>query len=248
MSLGVKKFVDYTNLTANEINQYLMQQSVMVFASSAARTAAFLTAGVTITEGMVTYLLDTNAYQVYDGAAWVNPNQTTQNPTGLEFITEATTTNTTSTFNIYGCFSSTYENYRIVMTGVTTAVANSVYWKGITGVTVNSSVAYSYTNVGLSTRGAAISASAFDQTSAYLGFDCYLNDGNSGAFDIYRPYIATRTFTYGNTSGLNSGYNGFNMRNCSTSMDSAVSFDGIQLLTNGSNLTAKVRIYGYRQS
>jgi hypothetical protein len=70
MSLGIKKFVDYTTLTANEINQYLMQQSVMVFASSAARASAFSSAAVTITEGMVSYLLDTNVTQYYDGAAW----------------------------------------------------------------------------------------------------------------------------------------------------------------------------------
>lgn len=72
MSLGVKKFVDYISLTANELNQYLMQQTVMVFASSAARTSAFSTAGVTITEGMVSYLLDTNLTEYYDGSAWVS--------------------------------------------------------------------------------------------------------------------------------------------------------------------------------
>jgi len=72
MSLGVKKFVDYTSLTANELNEYLMQQTVMVFASSAARTSAFTTAGVTVTEGMVSYLLDTNLTQYYDGSAWIS--------------------------------------------------------------------------------------------------------------------------------------------------------------------------------
>jgi hypothetical protein len=70
MSSGIKKFVDYTSLTAFDINEYLMNQTVMVFASSAARTTAFSTAGVTITEGMVTYLLDTNMFDVWDGSAW----------------------------------------------------------------------------------------------------------------------------------------------------------------------------------
>jgi hypothetical protein len=178
----------------------------------------------------------------------VNPNQTTQNPTGLEFITEATASNTSAVLQVFGCFSSTYENYRIVMTGVTSATANSVYWRGITGTTPNTGLNYSYTNVGLSTRAAAISASAFDQNAAYLGFDCYANDPNAGAFDFYQPFLARRTFVYGNTGGLNSGLNGFNMRNCASIMDASVSFDGIQFTTGGPNLTAKVRIYGYRQS
>jgi len=72
MSLGTKKFVDSTSLTAFDINEYLMNQTVMVFASSAARTTAFSSAGVTITEGMVSYLLDTNATQYYDGTTWAS--------------------------------------------------------------------------------------------------------------------------------------------------------------------------------
>jgi hypothetical protein len=45
-----------------------MQQTVMVFASSAARTSAL--SGV-LAEGMVSYLQDTNTLEVYDGSAWV---------------------------------------------------------------------------------------------------------------------------------------------------------------------------------
>jgi hypothetical protein len=72
MSSGIKNFVDYAVLTASDIDEYLMQQTVMVFASAAARTAAFTAQGVTITEGMVTYLRDTNLTQYYDGAAWIS--------------------------------------------------------------------------------------------------------------------------------------------------------------------------------
>ena len=79
MSSGIKKFVDYTSLTAFDINEYLMNQTVMVFASSAARTSAFAAAGVTITEGMVTYLLDTNATQYYDGSTWAGLATTAEN-------------------------------------------------------------------------------------------------------------------------------------------------------------------------
>jgi len=43
-------------------------KSVLVFASAAARTAAFATAGVTPTEGMVSYLLDVHRLEVYGGA------------------------------------------------------------------------------------------------------------------------------------------------------------------------------------
>jgi hypothetical protein len=45
-----------------------MQQTVMVFDSAAARTTALT--GV-VSEGMITYLKDTNAVEVYDGSSWV---------------------------------------------------------------------------------------------------------------------------------------------------------------------------------
>jgi hypothetical protein len=54
-------------LTASEVNTYLMNQSVMVFANSAARSAALTLP----TEGMVTYLQDTDELEIYNGSAWL---------------------------------------------------------------------------------------------------------------------------------------------------------------------------------
>lgn len=56
-------------LAAADVNGYLMQQSVMVFASSAARSSALGTASA---EGMVTWLSDTNVLEAATGTAtWV---------------------------------------------------------------------------------------------------------------------------------------------------------------------------------
>jgi hypothetical protein len=65
---GYKLFATGDVLTAAQVNTYLMQQTVMVFASSAARTSAL--SGV-LAEGMVSYLQDTNTLEVYDGSAWI---------------------------------------------------------------------------------------------------------------------------------------------------------------------------------
>lgn len=64
---GFKDFVDGDILTAAQVDTYLMQQAVMVFDNSTARTTAL--SGV-IAEGMVTYLKDTNAVEKYDGSSW----------------------------------------------------------------------------------------------------------------------------------------------------------------------------------
>jgi hypothetical protein len=65
---GYKLFNTGDVLTAAQVNTYLMEQSVMVFADAAARTTALT--GV-VAEGMLSYLKDTNAVEVYDGSNWV---------------------------------------------------------------------------------------------------------------------------------------------------------------------------------
>lgn len=71
--MAYKVFQNGYPLSASELNNYLMNQTVMVFASAAERTSV-LTAPV---EGMVTWLQDTNVFQQYNGTAWVDVNDNT---------------------------------------------------------------------------------------------------------------------------------------------------------------------------
>lgn len=64
--MSFKTFATGEKLLAADVNSYLMQQTVMYFASSAARNSA-ITSPV---EGMVAYLEDTNTYTFYNGSAW----------------------------------------------------------------------------------------------------------------------------------------------------------------------------------
>jgi len=63
-----KVFVAGEILTAADVNTNLMDQAVMVFADAAARTTAIPSP----TEGMVTYLSDSNTVEAYNGSAFVN--------------------------------------------------------------------------------------------------------------------------------------------------------------------------------
>jgi hypothetical protein len=74
---GYKSFTP-SSLTSDEVNTYLMQQSVMVFASSAARSSALPVPA----EGMVSFLKDTDVTQYYTGSAWVNVNSVSPTFTG----------------------------------------------------------------------------------------------------------------------------------------------------------------------
>ena len=63
---GYKNFTTGEVLTASDVQDYLMDQSVMVFGGTAARGSAISSPA----EGMVTYLSDSDTVEVYNGSAW----------------------------------------------------------------------------------------------------------------------------------------------------------------------------------
>jgi hypothetical protein len=75
-------------LAAADVNEFLMDQTVMTFAGTAARGSAIGTA----VEGMVAYLNDSNTLSIYDGSAW----KTSLRPTGG--ILQVVSTTKTDTF------------------------------------------------------------------------------------------------------------------------------------------------------
>lgn len=69
MGSGFLDFSAGSVLTADQVDGYLMRQSIMTFASSSARDTAL--SGV-LDEGMHAYLEDTDTLCYYSGSAWVN--------------------------------------------------------------------------------------------------------------------------------------------------------------------------------
>jgi hypothetical protein len=72
--LGRKVFSAGEVLTAVNVQGYLQDQAVMVFAGTAARSSAL---GTSVSEGMVTYLSDFNILDFYDGSSFVGVNYRT---------------------------------------------------------------------------------------------------------------------------------------------------------------------------
>ena len=85
--LGYKEFLVGDILTAADANGYLASQTVMVFADSAARTAAITSPQ----EGMFSYLKDTNATQYYSGSAWISIGGSSPLTTKGDLYTYSTT-------------------------------------------------------------------------------------------------------------------------------------------------------------
>jgi hypothetical protein len=68
MGSGYRTFVSGEILTAANVQGYLADQAVMVFADATARDAAITSPA----DGMICYLESTGYYQAYESASWTN--------------------------------------------------------------------------------------------------------------------------------------------------------------------------------
>jgi hypothetical protein len=66
--LGRKTFTAGEVLTAANVQGYLQDQVVQVYASAAARSSAV---GTAVSTGMVSYRTDSGVLEIYNGSAWV---------------------------------------------------------------------------------------------------------------------------------------------------------------------------------
>ncbi len=186
----------------------------------------------TFTTGEVLTAADTNTYL---GNA------------GLVYITSGALSGTSKNFE--GCFTSTYDNYRIVLSSIAISADGDIYWRGLVGTTPSISADYSFAFLGLSASNVQLNASNAAATIAYSGITAVGGVGGivvaSASIDMYGPKLAQRTFSTSNASGYSSGFYG---RQGQSHFNLSTSFDGIQFLTAGApTMAGTVTIYGYRK-
>jgi hypothetical protein len=98
--LGRKVFTAGDVLTASDVQNYLMDQTVMNFAGTAARSSAIATP----TTGMVTYRSDIDGLELYNGSSWLG--------VGAEQYITSASFSSTSSLEFTNVFSDTYKFYR----------------------------------------------------------------------------------------------------------------------------------------
>jgi hypothetical protein len=64
--MAYKDFTNGSVLPASDVNTYLMDQMIMTFANSTARSTAISTP----LPGMITYLADTDTFEYWDGTTY----------------------------------------------------------------------------------------------------------------------------------------------------------------------------------
>jgi hypothetical protein len=221
-------------LAAADVNSFLMDQTIMTFAGTAARGSAIPTP----VEGMYAHLNDTDTLTYYNGSAWANAGATP----GLTLI-QTSSFSSVSSFILDNVFTSTYDNYnmRVNITAVGSGdVDLRLFFRDPSDVTTNLN-RERITQFGATITGSSAANNTFGQSSA--SFTTFANY----SVDIFNPNLA-RVTTYSSNGGYVTdagqphqdrvfGYN-----NSNTVMT------GIKIFPSASTFSGTVSIYGIRKS
>jgi len=194
-------------------------------------------------EGQVIFQKDTDQLLVWNGTAWVIPNQTTQNPEGLELIKVQTVGSAVGSVTVTDVFSATYHNYKIVYSGgVSSSFTDTAIYLGST-LPANGYYS-SYVHAVFSSGSALNAPTVNGQYIRYVGISA--SGVMSCAIEVTSPFeskITTITAPHVYTSS--GGYAGIQVG----FHDSSASFTSFTLMPASGTFTGgTVKVYGYRNS
>jgi hypothetical protein len=224
---GKKTFVAGEVLLAQDVNDYLMDQSVMNFASSAARSSAIPTP----TEGMTTYVQDRNQIETFDGAEY-------RGMSGLQLVKKQAIGTAVASVTVTDAFSATYENYKILISGGGGS-GNGIFSLQLSGQTAAYYAGTSGTNYSNNTfTGVSVNnGSLWTTTGNHLSNALYLN------VDLYNPFLAKKTTMTAHAINFNSFFSfGQTVGECSLE----TSATGFVVSTSTGTITGgTIYVYGY---
>jgi hypothetical protein len=186
----------------------------------------------TFTSGEILTAADTNTYL---------------NNGGLVYITQATGS-ATNTLSINNCFTSTYQNYRIIInqTAISGNQSMNIRFRvgGADDTTANTQYMYNTCTA----AGVASFTAGANQTELLLGFVGTASPNAGSSMDIFSPQLSSQR-TWGTSLRYEYDSANYVSRSGSFVKDETTSYDGLTLFAGGgATFTATVYVYGYRNS
>ena len=185
----------------------------------------------TFTTGEVLTAADTNTYLANSGLVYVTSGALS-----------------TATTNFAGCFTTTYDNYKVVISSASISGAGDIYLRYLTtGTTPSVGSNYYWAYRGLTNAGASADSSAAGNAYGYLGWSASGSGGAGGvSVDILAPFLSVVTMTAGSASCISGGT--YTTRQGTIAWDASTVFTGLQVTSSGAaTLSGNVTIYGYRK-
>ena len=217
-----------------------------VVSSAATRPASPFT-------GQCIFQTDTNQLLVWNGTAWVIPNQTTQNPGGLELITPSSVTNgslssataipsgSASSITINGVFSSTYNAYKVVCTNISFVSPGGGIYLAL-GTNLSDSGYYQGGFFVTPSTGAATFHNRNNASDFLIGTQTAGNNWST-SFDVINPFESQVTtfprvsgYTEAGALGVASGYH-----------NTKSSYSSFVIKGGGTMSGGTITVYGYRK-
>lgn len=235
---SVPAFVSGQVLTAQQ--QTEINTGVPVFATTVTRDAAFGGTGEKVlAQGQLCYLESTNVVQYYNGTSWATLAPAASG--ALTLISTTTIGSAVSSVTVSSAFSSTYDNYKIIVSGgAASADANS--WRLQLGATTTGY----YWSATRTVWAGTFSGDGGSNDSAFtVGFTNTAVHALN--FDLWNPNLAKATGVFGanvdmrTASGRQFFVSGF--------ADNTTQYTAFTLSPSAGTITGgTIRVYGYANS
>jgi hypothetical protein len=147
-----------------------------------------------------------------------------------------------SAISLNGCFSSSYQNYRVQING--TSASTLLNWQAKMRLSGTDSTANYYSSEFWVSSAGSTGIGSYVNNGGF--FQINTNDNSNGAcptwFDIFRPFDAAVTNVlgqgYDGSAGKSKYFGG--LHNASTS------YDGLTIASNTGTISGTIRVYGYK--
>jgi hypothetical protein len=233
----VPAYVSGEVLTAADLT--VTNSGIPVFATTVTRDAAFGGTGEkTLAEGQFAYIEATNTTQYYDGAAWQSVGVTP----GLTLVATGTAAAAASV-TVNTCFTSTYDEYLLVMdvNGSTTGQLRLQMRNAGSTITAAN---YQWFRMGYNNSGATENANANAETSWLFAY-ANSTTPSVATINLYDP-LTSRIGSHNAYATSNNNLD-TNIAVFATGFryTSAQAFDSFVLSVSAGTITGTVRVYGY---
>lgn len=162
---------------------------------------------------------------------------------GLVYIADTTFSASTGPF-INGCFSSTYENYRVIM-NLRTSVSTNVRMRFRYSTSTTDSTA-TYDRYGFTMTNAVASTENIASRDSFFIVGTYADTNGISpiAMDVFGPNTTRNTVCQSQSWNTNSGGLQFLINRS----NNTTQYTGLELFADSGNMTGTIRVYGYRQA